>query len=143
MLESQGRRTQFIKQVCHDHCYLSGVPAETTNNVQLRECFAMSGGKCTQCSLKCDYTVHMHITYTTDLVEKEFLSDDAQKKIKEKSDLKSHLGIGKTHQGAQKRKEVHLRLCQLLWYLSQGECHDRLQRLLQRVPLHADQGGGG
>ena len=31
----------------------------------------------------------MHITYNTDLVEKEFLSDDAQKKIKEKSDLKS------------------------------------------------------
>ena len=31
----------------------------------------------------------MHITYNTDLAEKEFLSDDAQKKIKEKSDLKS------------------------------------------------------
>ena len=86
--KSRERNTVY-QQVCHDHCYLSGVPVETTNNAQLRECAAMSGGKCTQCSLNCDYTVHMHITYTADLVEKEFLSDDAQKKIKEKSDLKS------------------------------------------------------
>ena len=86
--KSRERNTVY-QQVCHDHCYLSGVPVETTNNAQLRECAAMSGGKCTQCSLNCDYTVHMHITYTANLVEKEFLSDDAQRKIKEKSDLKS------------------------------------------------------
>ena len=86
--KSRERNTVY-EQVCHDHCYLSGIPVETTNNAQLRQCKAMSGGKCTQCRFNCDYTVHMHITYTAKLVEKKFLSDDAQRKIKEKSDLKS------------------------------------------------------
>jgi len=86
--KSRERNTVY-KQVCHDHCYLSGVRIETTNNEQLRNCAAMSGGKCTQCRFDCNYSVHMHITYTTNLVEKEFLSDAAQKEIKEKSDLKS------------------------------------------------------
>ena len=86
--KSRERNTVY-EQVCHDHCYLSGVPVETTNDEQLRGCAAMSDGKCTQCRFNCDYTFHMHITYTTDLVEQEFLSEDAQKKIKEKSDLKS------------------------------------------------------
>ena len=49
----------------------------------------MSYGRCTQCRFNCDYTFHMRITYTAKLVQREFLSDDAQRKIKEKSDLKS------------------------------------------------------
>ncbi len=82
-------RNTVYQQICHHHCYLEGVPVETTNNEQLRECWAMSGGKCTQCRYHCNYTLHMHITYTTTLVEKEFLSDDAQKKIDQKSSLKA------------------------------------------------------
>ena len=84
--KSRERNTVY-QQICHDHCYLSGVPVETTNNEQLRSCAAMSGGDCKQC--RHNYRVHMHITYTAILVEKEFLSDEAQKNIKTRSDLKS------------------------------------------------------
>ena len=80
-------RNTIYEQVCHNHCGLSGVPVETTNNEQLFGCAAMSGGICKQCGHT--YRVHMHMTYTINLVERQFLSEDAQKKIQEKSDLKS------------------------------------------------------
>ncbi len=82
-------RNTIYQQICHHHCYLSGVPVETTNNEQLRNCRAMSGGNCTQCRHSCNYALHMHITYTATLVEKEFLSDDAQYNIDQKSGLKA------------------------------------------------------
>ena len=75
------------EQICHHHCYLSGVPVEVTNNEQLYGCAAMSGGNCNLCNHS--YRVHMHVTYTTTTVEKEFLSDDAQQKIMQKSNLKA------------------------------------------------------
>ena len=84
--QSRERNTVY-EQVCHDHCYLSGVPVETTNNDQLHGCRAMTDGKCNFCEHS--YRQHMHITYTATLVEKEFLSEEAQKKIKKKSNLKS------------------------------------------------------
>ena len=80
-------RNTIYQQVCHDRCSIKGVPVETTNNEQLRECAAMSGGYCKRCSH--DYRVHMHLTYTTNLVEKEFLSDEARNKINKRSNLKS------------------------------------------------------
>ena len=81
-------RNTIYQQVCHDHCNLSGVPVETTNNEQLRGCAAMSAdGNCEECLH--DYRVHMHITYTTNLVEREFLSDEARNKIITRSNLKS------------------------------------------------------
>ena len=80
-------KNTVYKQICHPHCYLSGVPSETTNNEQLRCCRAMSGGNCTECGH--DYRVHMHITYSATVVEKEFLSKDAQSKIQNMSDVKS------------------------------------------------------
>ena len=79
-------RNTIYAQVCHDHCYLSGVPIETTNNEQLRGCRAMSGENCNECGH--NYKVHMHITYTATIVEREFLSDDAQKMIDQKSSMK-------------------------------------------------------
>ena len=84
--KSRERNTVY-QQVCHAHCYLSGVPVETTNNEQLRVCAAMSGGNCQLCSH--NYRVHMHLTYTTKLVEQEFLSDEARNKINKRSNLKS------------------------------------------------------
>ena len=75
------------EQVCHDHCYLSGVPIETTNNDQLRECMAMDDGVCRFC--RHNYREHIHLRYTANVVEKEFLSEDAQSKITTKTDLKS------------------------------------------------------
>ena len=80
-------RNTIYEQVCHDHCNLSGVPVETTNNEQLRGCAAMYDGNCQHCSH--DYRVHMHLTYTTNLVEREFLSDEARNKINKRSNLKS------------------------------------------------------
>ncbi len=84
--ESAERNTLY-PQICHTHCYLKGIPFETTNNEQLRDCKAMSGGNCTVC--KHDFRFHMHITYTATLVEKEFLSSEALRKIQEKSEKKS------------------------------------------------------
>ena len=79
-------RETIYPTVCHDHCYLQGIPIETTNNDGLYYCAAMSGGQCCNCG--CNYRFHMHLTYTTSLEEKEFLSDDAQRKINEKSSMK-------------------------------------------------------
>ena len=79
--------TQTIyPEICHDHCYLRGIPTETTNNDRLYHCAAMNGGNCRKCG--CNYQFHMHITYTTTLVEKEFLSDEVQAQINKKSDMK-------------------------------------------------------
>ena len=80
-------RNTLYPQICHPHCYLKGVAVETTNNEQLRGCKAMSGENCEGCGH--NYKFHMHITYTADLVEKEFLSSDALSKIQEKADMKS------------------------------------------------------
>ena len=74
-------------QICHDHCNLKGIPVETTNNEQLRGCFAMdTNAKCKFC--KHGYKDHMHMTYDTSLVEKTFLSDDVQKDINALNSLK-------------------------------------------------------
>ena len=78
----------IYEQICHDSCGISGVPLEVTNNEQLRGCAAMdNNGKCKHC--RHDYRVHMHMTYTVSVVEKEFLSEDAKANIQKKSDLKS------------------------------------------------------
>lgn len=74
-------------QICHDHCYLEGVPLETINNERLFKCKAMRNGNCQKCSHS--FKDHMHITYNTTLVEKEFLSQETQKLIMEKEDMKS------------------------------------------------------
>ena len=82
-----GQQNTVYEQVCHYHCNLSGVPIETTNNDQLHNCCAMTKGECRVC--RHSYREHMHIRYTAKVVEKEFLSEDAQSKIKQKADLKS------------------------------------------------------
>ena len=73
-------------QICHKPCSLKGVPVETTNNEQLHHCRAMANGTCRHC--KHDYRDHMHMTYTTSLVQKTFLSDDIQKEINNKTNVK-------------------------------------------------------
>ena len=82
-----GQQNTVYEQVCHNRCNLSGVPIETTNNDQLHGCWAMEDGECREC--RHSYREHMHIRYTAKVVEKEFLSEDAQSKIKQKADLKS------------------------------------------------------
>ena len=83
--KSMERQTNY-KTVCHDHCYLQGVPLETTNNDQLYRCRAMAEGNCTKCQH--NYRFHMHMTYTTTIREKTFLSDEIQKKINKMTDVK-------------------------------------------------------
>ena len=83
--KSRERQTIY-KTVCHDHCKLKGVPIETTNNEQLYRCTAMAKGKCKNCQH--DYKLHMHMTYTTTIREKTFLSDDVQEKINKITDVK-------------------------------------------------------
>jgi len=78
-------RKLFYPQISHDRCYPPGIPVGTTNNEQLRDCGVMSDGKCQKWGH--DYRVHMDITYTTTLVQKELLPVDAEKKVK----LRSHL----------------------------------------------------
>ena len=46
----------------------------------------MANGTCRHC--KHDYRDHMHMTYTTSLVQKTFLSDDIQKEINNKANVK-------------------------------------------------------
>lgn len=84
--EDRVMRTVY-NQICHDHCYLSGVPVETINNEKLYGCAAMHIGFCSKCYHS--YKFHMHITYKTNLVEKEFLSKETQRMILEKESLKS------------------------------------------------------
>ena len=70
----------IFPQICHDHCdEVKGILVETANIQQLYQCRAMANGICKHC--KHDYRNHMHITYTTSLVEATFLSDAVQKEI--------------------------------------------------------------
>ena len=85
----QSRHQNIVySTVCHDHCHVEGIQTEMTNNPNLSKCqaFRCRGDPCKNCSH--DYTLHMHITYTTKTVEKDFLSPEAQKNIKEKGSLK-------------------------------------------------------
>lgn len=84
--EDRVRHTVY-NQICHDHCYLSGVPYETINNEKLRDCKAMNNDLCSKCSHS--YKVHMHITYKTTLVQNEFLSKETREIIFQKKDMKS------------------------------------------------------
>lgn len=83
--KSKQRETIF-PQICHDHCHLKGIPSETTNNPQIYNCRAMANGRCKYC--KHDYRDHMHMTYTTSLVEATFLSDAVQKEINDLANVK-------------------------------------------------------
>ena len=84
--EENVRRTVY-GQICHDHCFLSGISIETINNEKLFGCCAMVDGNCSHCSHS--YREHMHITYKTTLVVTEFLTKEAQRIIMEKEDMKS------------------------------------------------------
>ena len=78
----------IFSQVCHDHCYLEGIPIETTNNPRLYHCGVMAKGRCRVRDCKHDYRDHMHMTYTTSLVEATFLSDAVQKEINDLASVK-------------------------------------------------------
>ena len=54
-----GRQKINHVRKCHEHCYLTGVQLECTNNPKLYHCAAMSNGVCNECHH--DYKVHIHI----------------------------------------------------------------------------------
>ena len=85
--------------VCHENCGTKGLSTETANNKNLKNCrafrvsrkyttqkFDKVGQPCNNCQH--DYKLHMHITYTTKIVQKKFFSEGVQKKIEEKGNLK-------------------------------------------------------
>ena len=81
------KRVPTYPQICDEPCKLKGVTFEATNRHQLYRCKVMRDGKCSKCNH--DYRVHMHLNYTTTLVEKEFLPKDAQDKITEMDNHKA------------------------------------------------------
>ncbi len=85
--ESRHQNIVYVT-VCHGHCYVKGIQTEMTNNPNLSKCQAFNnyGQPCSNCGH--DFKIHMHITYTTTIVETEFLSHEAQTNIREKGSLK-------------------------------------------------------
>ncbi len=91
------------KQICHDHCTLSGIPTETTNDARLQGCGCISGTTCHECGHH--YTYHMHLTYNLEKVSKVFISDDVQKKIMAKKTEKE--------QKEEFKRQIDVKLCEL------------------------------
>ena len=83
--QSSTTDTLYVTE-CHNECYLSGIPIETTNNNALASCVSMNNGYCKTCSHS--YKIHMHVTYVVHIEEKEFLLNDTQKKINAKKTKK-------------------------------------------------------
>ena len=79
--------------ICHKHCTIQGLPTETINDPRLATCFAFKykKNKFQDSCLGChhSYKQHMHIQYTSKVVEKEFVSQLAQREINSKKDLKA------------------------------------------------------
>ena len=85
--ETREKITTF-PQIYHDRCPLADVQVDTTNNEKLSDCKVMSNdGDCKKCTH--NYKAHMHITYTTTIVEKEFLAKVTQAKIHHSKTLKA------------------------------------------------------
>ena len=86
-----GRQNQtHYKTICHDFCTIKDDGHSGTNNHYLKDCWAFYGlglfGKaCRVCEH--NWKWHMHITYKTELVEQEFLSQSVKDKIKEKGSV--------------------------------------------------------
>jgi len=55
------KNVTIYTQVCHDHCYITGVPTGLMNRSELQRCKAMKNGTCRRCSHH--WSLHMHITY--------------------------------------------------------------------------------
>ncbi|CAG8731795.1 16041_t:CDS:1, partial [Dentiscutata heterogama] len=71
------------KSHCHDHCYLTGVETDVTNNAALLNCWAIrNDGTCHQCG--CKYVVHMHITYDYDYEIQYVVDKSVEKQIGDK-----------------------------------------------------------
>ena len=79
------------RQHCHPHCGLSGVPTETVGDSRLQGCAAMAADRTTCRICTHSYNVHMHRTYDLVTVKRSFISEEVQKKIKEKKDAKSKM----------------------------------------------------
>lgn len=77
--------TEYV-QICHDHCYLKGVPQNSINNSKLLRCWAMAGrNSCQHPTCNHSYMEHMHIYYDTEqelhFVEDHSVMDMIQKNV--------------------------------------------------------------
>uniref|UniRef100_A0AC34GLP4 AIG1-type G domain-containing protein n=1 Tax=Panagrolaimus sp. ES5 TaxID=591445 RepID=A0AC34GLP4_9BILA len=78
-LNNTNRYVTYYKQVCHETCYLDGVPLKRCPEPALAKCNAMHGGEnCHKCG--CHHTKHMHIDFN-------------QRTVLKKSAISEKLGI--------------------------------------------------
>uniref|UniRef100_A0AC35GTP7 G domain-containing protein n=1 Tax=Panagrolaimus sp. PS1159 TaxID=55785 RepID=A0AC35GTP7_9BILA len=70
----------IYKQICHDHCYLTGVDAERVPEPNLMNCAAMSGNICQECG--CPWSTHMHIRFDQIKDSKEVEDENTKDLIK-------------------------------------------------------------
>ncbi|CAG9817267.1 unnamed protein product, partial [Phaedon cochleariae] len=84
--QKNGRNIWHYKQRCHDPCYLSNVTRETIGAPELMNCAAMSGSnECKECG--CDYRVHQHIYYTTEVKDIQEVDHNVEKNINDKTKM--------------------------------------------------------
>ena len=111
------------------HCFLSGVPTETVGDSRLQSCAAMmskSFYNCGECSHS--YKLHMHRTYDLVTVKRSFISEEVQRKINEKKDVKSRMEAA-VNEMINLVNEFETEQAEILRVsvLSQGCCNDPLQ----------------
>jgi hypothetical protein len=81
------------KTHCHPHCGVGGVPTETVGDSRLQGCTAMQPTRTTCNGCGHSFNVHMHRTYDLKLVNRQFISDAVQKKIKAKKDAQGKMDV--------------------------------------------------
>jgi GTP-binding protein EngB required for normal cell division len=73
--------------VCHEHCLLEGVLAESYPNADLKRCSAMDKNlNCTEC--KCSWDQHMHFPYEQKQVSKHVIDESVQDMINSKKNAR-------------------------------------------------------
>ena len=80
----------LYKQICHNRCNcVNGIQTLLTNYPELRRCVCIerTSGNCRECGHH--YTQHMHMTYDTKIVEKEYLSPEVMREIQKRGILKA------------------------------------------------------
>jgi GTPase SAR1 family protein len=80
---TEQHRTVY-NQICHDHCYLTGVDVEKTPEPHLVGCAAMRGQYCMYC--QCHWNTHCHIRFDQIKVTMEVEDQNMKNLIKEKAD---------------------------------------------------------
>ncbi|KAJ3659869.1 hypothetical protein Zmor_011532 [Zophobas morio] len=75
------------QQICHEPCFLEGVPREMVGDPGLTNCVAMNfGNSCIECG--CNWRHHMHIYKTTEKIQVQKEDQKVRHAIKDKEDAR-------------------------------------------------------